>query len=116
VAGLALGWAWFALCAMAFGGRLLRFGAPVEAAERVEAASEAAEEAEDAAERPTAPSEAGPAGGRPTRLERRDQRELVGRHPEPGASHEHTHRETPPLVAPVGREHGGPRPRRGDGT
>ena len=30
VGGLALGWAWFALCAAAFGGRLLRFGAPVE--------------------------------------------------------------------------------------
>jgi membrane-associated phospholipid phosphatase len=37
LAGLALGWAWFALCAIAFGGRLLRFGAPVEAAERAEA-------------------------------------------------------------------------------
>jgi membrane-associated phospholipid phosphatase len=34
IGGLALGWAWFALCALAFGGRLLRFGAPVEAAER----------------------------------------------------------------------------------
>lgn len=33
--GLALGWAWFALCSIAFGGRLLRFGAPVEIAERV---------------------------------------------------------------------------------
>ena len=32
VAGLALGWAWFAVCAIAFGGRLLRFGAPAEAA------------------------------------------------------------------------------------
>jgi undecaprenyl-diphosphatase len=32
VAGLALGWAWFALCAVAFGGRLLRFGAPIEQA------------------------------------------------------------------------------------
>jgi undecaprenyl-diphosphatase len=32
VAGLALGWAWFAACAIAFGGRLLRFGAPAEAA------------------------------------------------------------------------------------
>ncbi|MFN8124235.1 MAG: phosphatase PAP2 family protein [Thermoleophilia bacterium] len=32
-AGLALGWAWFALCAVAFGGRLLRFGAAVEEAE-----------------------------------------------------------------------------------
>jgi undecaprenyl-diphosphatase len=37
LAGLALGAAWFAVCAIAFGGRLLRFGAPVEAAERVDA-------------------------------------------------------------------------------
>jgi membrane-associated phospholipid phosphatase len=35
MAGLAVGWAWFAVCSVAFGGRLLRFGAPVEAAERV---------------------------------------------------------------------------------
>jgi membrane-associated phospholipid phosphatase len=33
-AGLAIGWAWFAICSLAFGGRLLRFGAPVEAAAR----------------------------------------------------------------------------------
>ncbi len=32
--GLALGWGWFAVCSIAFGGRLLRFGAPVEIAER----------------------------------------------------------------------------------
>ena len=32
VGGLALGWGWFALCAVAFGGWLLRFGAPVEPA------------------------------------------------------------------------------------
>ena len=32
VAGLALGWAWFAVCAIAFGGRLPGFGAPAEAA------------------------------------------------------------------------------------
>jgi undecaprenyl-diphosphatase len=32
IAGLLLGWAWFAVCAIAFGGRLLRFGAPAEAA------------------------------------------------------------------------------------
>ncbi len=38
VAGLALGWAWFAMCAIAFGGRLLRFGIT---AERVETASRA---------------------------------------------------------------------------
>ncbi|MEO5634617.1 phosphatase PAP2 family protein [Gaiella sp.] len=45
IAGLAFGWAWFSVCAIAFGGRFLRFGAPVEKAERVaerlpEAASE----------------------------------------------------------------------------
>ncbi len=35
VAGLLIGWAWFALCSIAFGGRLLHFGAPVELAELV---------------------------------------------------------------------------------
>ena len=35
VAGLTLGWGWFALTALAFGGRMLHFGAPVELAERV---------------------------------------------------------------------------------
>lgn len=34
IGGLALGWGWFAACSIAFGGRLLRLGAPVEAAER----------------------------------------------------------------------------------
>jgi undecaprenyl-diphosphatase len=38
VAGLLLGWAWFALCAVAFGGRLLEFGTPVRAAEAAVAA------------------------------------------------------------------------------
>jgi membrane-associated phospholipid phosphatase len=32
IAGLALGWGWFALCTAAFGGWLVRFGAPAEAA------------------------------------------------------------------------------------
>ena len=32
VAGLSLGWAWFAVCAIAFGGRILRFGAAAETA------------------------------------------------------------------------------------
>jgi undecaprenyl-diphosphatase len=36
-AGLALGWAWFAVCAIAFGGRFLRFGVAVEVAEDVAA-------------------------------------------------------------------------------
>ncbi len=44
IAGLALGWAWFAVCAIAFGGRILRFGAGVAtatgAAEETEAANE----------------------------------------------------------------------------
>ena len=35
LAGLALGWSWFAICSIAFGGRLMRFGAPVEAAQQV---------------------------------------------------------------------------------
>jgi membrane-associated phospholipid phosphatase len=38
IAGLALGWAWFAICGIAFGGRILRFGA---AAEQVARAAEA---------------------------------------------------------------------------
>jgi undecaprenyl-diphosphatase len=36
IAGLCLGWAWFAICAIAFGGRLLRFGAPAEQLAKVE--------------------------------------------------------------------------------
>jgi membrane-associated phospholipid phosphatase len=30
IAGLALGWSWFALCAVAFGGWMLNFGEPIE--------------------------------------------------------------------------------------
>jgi membrane-associated phospholipid phosphatase len=37
LAGLALGWAWFAVSSIAFGGRLLRFAKPVETAEVAEA-------------------------------------------------------------------------------
>jgi undecaprenyl-diphosphatase len=33
VAGLIIGWAWFALCSLAFGGRMLRFAEPVRVAE-----------------------------------------------------------------------------------
>jgi undecaprenyl-diphosphatase len=39
IAGAALGWACFALCSIAFGGRLLHFGAPVEKAEAILAPS-----------------------------------------------------------------------------
>jgi undecaprenyl-diphosphatase len=35
LAGLAVGWAWFALCSMAFGGRLLEFGSPAALADDV---------------------------------------------------------------------------------
>jgi membrane-associated phospholipid phosphatase len=38
--GLALGWGWFAVCSIAFGGRLLRLGTPVEAVARVTEAQE----------------------------------------------------------------------------
>ncbi|HET7129113.1 MAG TPA: phosphatase PAP2 family protein [Gaiellaceae bacterium] len=34
IAGLSLGWMWFALCAIAFGGRILRFGVAAESAAR----------------------------------------------------------------------------------
>lgn len=44
--GLALGWAWFAACAIAFGGRLLSFGASAQAAGRGEAEAESDEPAE----------------------------------------------------------------------
>ena len=46
MAGLALGWAWFAVCAIAFGGRFLVLGAPVEKA------AELAEQNVPVAERP----------------------------------------------------------------
>ena len=35
IGGLALGWAWFLLCGIAFGGRMLRFGVAAEVAESV---------------------------------------------------------------------------------
>jgi undecaprenyl-diphosphatase len=44
VGGLAIGWAWFALVSLAFGGRLLRFGAPIELAERHDELREALRE------------------------------------------------------------------------
>jgi undecaprenyl-diphosphatase len=34
LAGLAIGWTWYAVCALMFGGRLLRFGLPARVAER----------------------------------------------------------------------------------
>lgn len=46
--GLALGWAWFALCSIAFGGYQLRFGAPAKTAEETPTASGAAKTSQDA--------------------------------------------------------------------
>jgi undecaprenyl-diphosphatase len=43
IAGLALGWAWFAVCAIAFGGRILRFGAGAAAATQAAEETEAVE-------------------------------------------------------------------------
>jgi undecaprenyl-diphosphatase len=42
LAGLAMGWAWFAVCSIAFGGRVLRFGRPAEVAEQASALVDAA--------------------------------------------------------------------------
>ena len=53
VGGLLLGWAWFWLCAVAFGGRVLRPGAPVkEAASRPASPTAVARSAAPDAERP----------------------------------------------------------------
>ena len=47
IAGLSLGWAWFAVCAIAFGGRILRFGAAAEIASHVADATEVADAGSD---------------------------------------------------------------------
>ena len=49
IAGLALGWAWFALCSIAFGGRMLSFGAPAKKAMQEADAEARAPAAESAA-------------------------------------------------------------------
>ena len=70
IAGLALGWAWFAICGIAFGGRILRFGA---AADQVARTAEAKTAIGDGpgpqAAQPTA--EASRASSPPTRASRR---------------------------------------------
>ena len=58
IAGLALGWAWFAVCGIAFGGRILRFGAAAETAARVAEAQPEAQAAEPAAARASSRSAA----------------------------------------------------------
>lgn len=63
IAGLLLGWAWFAACAIAFGGRLLRFGLPAEAAAAAAAPSP----------RPRAAARARSSRSRSTLLTRRDE-------------------------------------------
>ena len=51
LAGAALGLAWFSLSTIAFGGRLLRFGAPVIAGERAAHLAEVVEPADGVAGR-----------------------------------------------------------------
>jgi undecaprenyl-diphosphatase len=51
-AGAAMGWACFAVCSVAFGGRALEFGRPVEVAQRAADRAEAAGTAQEAAEAP----------------------------------------------------------------
>jgi membrane-associated phospholipid phosphatase len=51
IAGLALGWAWFAACAIAFGGRILRFGAAAENAAHAAGAPTALEDRSSARKR-----------------------------------------------------------------
>jgi len=55
VAGLLLGWAWFAMCSIAFGGRLLIFGLPVAEAEAVADAVPSSAPAETAGGSPGPP-------------------------------------------------------------
>ena len=49
IAGLALGWAWFAVCSIAFGGRILRFGAGAELAARAAASPSAGRDVDSGA-------------------------------------------------------------------
>jgi len=49
IAGLALGWAWFAVCAIAFGGWALRLGAVVEQASQPRSAAKPAQREADSA-------------------------------------------------------------------
>jgi membrane-associated phospholipid phosphatase len=55
IAGLAVGWAWFAVCSIAFGGRILRFGAAAEELAQPQPAATLAAARRDA-ERPRAVS------------------------------------------------------------
>ena len=47
LAGLLLGWGWFAICSIAFGGRLLTFGLPVAAATKAAEATPPSAESEE---------------------------------------------------------------------
>ena len=47
IAGLAMGWAWFAIASIAFGGRVLGFGRPVEVAQHAAEVDAAVRTAED---------------------------------------------------------------------
>jgi membrane-associated phospholipid phosphatase len=55
IAGLAFGWSWFAICAIAFGGRFLTFGAPIEKAKRMAESAANATKAESGKGRSSTP-------------------------------------------------------------
>jgi membrane-associated phospholipid phosphatase len=55
LAGLAFGWAWFSICAIAFGGRFLKFGAPVERAKSIAGSDQSMTKGESRRGRDSAP-------------------------------------------------------------
>jgi undecaprenyl-diphosphatase len=71
VGGLALGWAWFALCAVMFGGRLLRPTAGIELAARAAGGTGAALSAESGADEDVLEELTGPPSGAPVDVPRR---------------------------------------------
>ena len=82
IAGLALGWAWFAVCAIAFGGRILRFGAAAETVAQVAERPEPVGSGRPARleEHEAAVSDGWPARSRPAAaLCRHRERQLLGR-------------------------------------
>jgi undecaprenyl-diphosphatase len=71
VGGLALGWAWFALCAVMFGGRLLRPTAGIELAAAVAAGDDALPSAESGADEDVLEELTGPPSGASVDVPRR---------------------------------------------
>ena len=68
IAGIVLGWGWFAVCSIAFGGRLLHFGAPAETVVETAKSAEARSRGAGTTSRPRATCE--PDASRARRLDR----------------------------------------------